>query len=137
MGDSRRLWLLAPAAVTFVADVTLTLSGQPSSYWAGDYATAVEANPFAYPLLAFSPWLFATLAVFWMALLSGVILFWPHPASGWLAVVLTVLHAAGGSSWLVQLGWWGIVAAIAYLALAAHVTGWCWRRYSQSHANNG
>jgi CHASE2 domain-containing sensor protein len=115
----------------FVADVAFTLSGQPASYWAGDYSTAVEANPFAYPLLALNPWLFASLAAIWMAILSGVILLWRHPISGWLAVGLTVLHAIGGSSWLLQWGWWGIVPAGAYLLLAAQASGWCWRRYSQ------
>jgi hypothetical protein len=115
----------------FVADVTLTLTGQPSSYWTGNYSTALEANPIAYPLLTLSPWLFATLAVFWMAFLSCVILFWQHPISGWLAVGLTVAHAVGGSSWMMQCGWWGIVAASVYLLVAAQVSGWCWRRYSK------
>jgi len=132
MGTSRLLWLLGPVTGLFTADVALTLSGQPSSYWAGDYSTAVEANPFAYPLLTFSPWLFASLAFFWMTILSGVILFWQHSISGWLAGGLAVAHAVGGSSWLLQWGWWGIMAASLYLVLAAQVTGWCWRRYSRS-----
>jgi hypothetical protein len=129
---SRRLWLLVPALGMFAADVILTLTGQPASYWDGDYSTALEANPFAYPLLTRSPWLFAALAVVWMAILSCVILLWCHPVSGWLAIGLTVAHAIGGSSWLVQLGWWGIIAAGAYLVLAAQACGWCWRRYAQS-----
>lgn len=123
-----RLWWLAPASVPFVADASLTLVGQTSEYWAGDYGVAVEANPIAHPLLVRSPWLFASLAVVWLAIFSAVIVFWRHPAAKWMAVLIAVAHAIGGASWVTRVGPRGLLAAGAYIALAAQTAGWCWQR---------
>jgi hypothetical protein len=125
--NSRR-WLLAPAAVLFVVDAGLTLAGQTDTYWAGDYGTAVEGNPIAHPLLVRSPWLFAGLAVVWLAIFSAVVLFWRHPTAVGIAVLIAVAHAIGGASWITRVGSWGLFAAGAYIALAAQAAGWCWRR---------
>lgn len=123
-----RLWLLAPAAALYAGDVGLTLAGQPAAYWAGDYRSAVEANPIAYPLLARGPWPFVGLAAGWLAVLSAVVVRWRHPAAGWLAVLVAAAHAVGGASWLARAGPWGPGAAVGYLAAAAQASGWCWRR---------
>lgn len=129
-----RLWLLAPAAVLYTVDVGLTLAGQPPSYWAGDYGSAVEANPVAYALLALGPGPFAGLAVAWLAGVSALVAGWRHRLTGWVAVVVAVAHAVGGASWLTRAGPWGLAAAGAYLAAAAQVSGWCWRRYARCFA---
>lgn len=128
---SSRLWLLAPAAILYVTDVGLTLAGQSAAYWAGDYGTAVEANPIAHLLLAHSPWLFVGLAVVWLALFSVVLIGWQHPWVGWVAVIVATAHAIGGASWLARHGGWGLVAAIAYITAVSQASGWCWRRYAQ------
>lgn len=132
MGLSRRTWLLAPAAGLCAADVGLTLAGQPAEYWAGDYATAVEVNPVAYALLAVGPGVFVAFAVCWLAVLAAVVLRWPHPLGGWLAVGVAIVHAIGGSSWLAHSGGWGLVAASVYLAVAAQASTWCWRQYARA-----
>ncbi len=123
-----RLWWLAPAAGLFVADASLTLAGQSEQYWAGEYGAAVEGNPIAHPLLVRSPWLFASLAVVWLAIFSAVIVFWRHPAAKWMAVLIAVAHAIGGASWVTRVGSWGLMAVGVYIALAAQAAGWCWRR---------
>lgn len=126
-----RLWLVAPAMTLFVGDVGMTLSGQPESYWAGDYGTALEKNPIAYPLLVTSPWLFAGLAIVWLAALSTLLLTWRHPVSDWMVVGVALAHAVGGATWLARLGGWGWVAAGVYIAVAARLSGWCWQRYAR------
>lgn len=131
-----RLWLLMPAAVLCVADVGLTLTGQPPAFWGGDYGSAVEANPVAYPLLTRSPWLFVVLAAVWLVAFSVVVICWRHPATGWLAMFVAAAHAVGGASWLTRIGPWGLVAAVLFLVFAAQVSWWCRGRFSQAVAAN-
>lgn len=125
---SRRAWLLAPAAGLYIADVGLTLAGQPTEYWAGDSTSANEANPVARPLLVVGPWVFAALAVAWLAVVTAVVLLWRHRLAEWVAVVLTVGHAIAGGAWLARSGGWWVLAGCGYLAVATVVANWCWRR---------
>ncbi len=129
----RRLWLLAPAAGLYAADIALTLAGQPAEYWAGEYASADEANPVAHVLMAHSPWLFLGLATCWLTIFSAAVLLWRHHAAGWLAVGLTFAHAVGGGSWLTRIESFGMIAAAAYIAAAAQAASWCWRRSAAGH----
>ena len=48
----RRLWLCVPPLIFYLADVSLTLAGQPSAYWRGNYDAVREINPLAHFLLA-------------------------------------------------------------------------------------
>jgi hypothetical protein len=75
-----------------------------------------------------SPWLFAGLAVVWMAIFSAVVLFWRHPAAVGIAVLIAVAHAIGGASWVMRVGPWGLLAAGVYIAVTAQAAGWFWRR---------
>ncbi|QDU18328.1 hypothetical protein [Urbifossiella limnaea] len=127
-----RLWLLAPAAALYAGDVALTLAGQPAQYWGGEYGSALEANPVAYPLLARGPWLFVASAVGWFAVLSAVVVTWRRPFAGWVAVVVAAAHAVGGACWLARIGPWGLVAAVGYLAAGAQASTWCWCRHAKS-----
>ena len=124
----RRVWMFAPAGLLLAADIVLTLVGQPREYWAGDYGTAVEANPIAFPFLLRSPWLFVAATVIWGLFVGTLVLAWRHPTSAWVAVLVAVGHAIGGSSWLVRWGPCGWGVAIGYLAVASQVSRSCWRR---------
>jgi hypothetical protein len=104
------------------------LAGQPAEYWSGDYDAAVEKNPFAFPILARGPWVFAALAVVWGAAVAFVVMQWRHWAADWFAALVTFGHAIGGASWLVRFGPWGWLAAVAYLAAVAEVTRRAWTR---------
>jgi len=124
----RRFWLLLPAWCLYAADITMTLVGQSSAYWNGDYAQASEENPIAHPLLAIHPCLFAAAAIAWAATFGSVVLFWRHRLSDWLAILLALGHAVGGSTWIARHGWGGWVMAITYLIVAAWLAGSSWRR---------
>jgi hypothetical protein len=130
--DRGRLWLLAPAAVLYLADVTLTITGQPAAWWAGDHAEPLEANPLARAVLRFGPRWFLLAAGLWLAVFAPLILFWRHPASAWLAVLLAVGHAIGGSTWMTRLEPIGLLAALGYLTLAAQASFLCWDRFGRS-----
>jgi hypothetical protein len=125
-----RLWLVVPVALLCAADAGLTLAGQSAAYWAGDYAAAVEANPFARPFLVQSPWLFIGLAAAWLVVVAAIVLAWRHPLAVWLAVLVAAAHAVGGASWLTRGSPWQLVAAGVYLAVAAQGWAWCWHRSS-------
>lgn len=125
---SRRLWLLLPALCLYSVDIALTLAGQPVAYWNGDYTQASEHNPIAYPLLTLHPALFAGAAVAWAVIFGTIVLLWRSRLSDWLAILLTLGHAVGGSTWLARHGAGGWVLAVAYLGVAAWLAGICWRR---------
>ena len=122
-----RAWLLLPAVMVCAADGYLTLTGQPADYWQ-DHGQAVEANPLAYPFLAWSPWAFVALGLVWGVAFGSVVLLWRHPAGGWLAVGVTVGHAFAGACWLAGPGAVGWVFAVLYLVAVALGVRWCWRR---------
>jgi hypothetical protein len=124
----RRLWLLLPALCLYSADVALTVIGQPAAYWGGDYSQAVEHNPLAHPLLSWHPALFVGVALGWAVAFGTVVMLWRNRLSDWFAILLALGHAVGGSSWLARQGVVGWVLAVAYLVVAAGVSGVCWRR---------
>ena len=91
-------------------------------------ASAAERNPLAYWLLALHPYVFAGAAVGWAVLFGSVVLLWRHWWANALAVLLTIGHAVGGSSWLARHGAGGWALAVGYLLVAAWLAKWCWRR---------
>jgi hypothetical protein len=128
MNKSRRIWWIVPAWLWFAADLGLTLMGQSTEYWDGNYAQATEANPLAFHILTASPWLFVGLALAWAIFLGLLTIFWRRPLVTWIAIAMAVLHAIAGCSWFVRLGEWGWVLAIVYLVMASEISWWCWRR---------
>jgi hypothetical protein len=128
MRSGSRVWLVVPVWLWLACDVTLTLAGQSDAYWTGDYAAAIEANPFAYPFLAQGPLLFAFSALVWAMFLGLLVACFSHRLVRWLTIVSAASNAIGGCTWLVRHGSWGWALAVPYLVVAAEVSWWCWRR---------
>ncbi|HEX4614064.1 MAG TPA: hypothetical protein VH092_38130 [Urbifossiella sp.] len=128
MKATRRLWLVLPVVVLCVADVGLTLVGQPEGYWSGRYELAHEANPVARPALARGPAAFVALGLGYAGTVAVVVCWWRHPAAAWAAALVAAAQAFGGAGWLVRSGPWGWAAAAAFLATAAEGSARCWRR---------
>jgi hypothetical protein len=128
MVTCNRAWLVVPTWLWLAADVALTLAGQPSAYWAGDYKSAVEANPLAHPVVARGPWPFLLLAGVWAMFIGVFVACLSHRLAGWFAVLAAVVHAVAGGTWLARLGGWGWALALLYLFVASEVSWWCWRR---------
>lgn len=128
MGLRARLWLCLGALTPYVLDVALTLAGQPSSYWQGEYDTAVEANPLARWFLRGGPAVFAGSCVAWGLVVTAMLCLWRSQ----LVVVATFLialgHALGAGSWLVRWGWPGWLATVVWLVAVEELLGACWRR---------
>jgi hypothetical protein len=128
MNIRNRKWLIAPIWLLLAIDVTLTLAGQPDEYWRGDFGTAMESNPLAHPVLARGPLPFVLLAVAWALVLGISVALIPIRLAPWIAVVSTMGHAVGASTWLVHLGNWGWLLAVLYLFAASEFSWWCWQR---------
>ena len=127
--SSKRLWLVVPVWLWLVADVSLTLVGQPDSFWDGDYTTALEANPIVHPILTLGPGPFILLAILWAMFCGLFVVYFPYRLVTWFVLIAALSHAFGGCTWLVRLGTWGWILAAAYLFVAAEVSWWCWGRF--------
>jgi len=128
MNIQNRAWLIAPAWLLIAIDVTLTLAGQSDAYWSGDFGTAMEGNPLAYPILARGPLPFVLMAVAWALLIGISVAMFSTRRAPWFAAVAAVGHAVGASTWLVHLGNWGWLLAVLYLFMAAEFSRWCWQQ---------
>jgi uncharacterized membrane protein len=128
---SGKLWLCVMPAGLFLFDVALTLIGQPSAYWAGDYALAHEASPPGRWLLAHHPAAFIGAAIVWTTLLSLAIAYLPKTLSKIVALSFVIGHAWGASSWfwgVLKLGYW---ADLLFFALAAAGVVLTWERFER------
>ena len=119
-------WLLVAPVVVTLLDMVVTLAGQPSSYWAGSYSTAVEGAPQGKWLLTAHPVLFIVGILVWIALFGAAILVLPRFFSLVLSLAVTMGHSWGANTWLADLvGYW---ACIALFIVAAILTVWTWGR---------
>jgi hypothetical protein len=125
----RKLWLCLPPFLFALLDAGLTLYGQPDPYWQGDYSYPLELNPAGFWLLHRHPLAFATGVVCWAVCFSALILrLSPRPAF-WFALLLTLGHGVGVTSWLLRLGPGGYVLALLFLLAAERLTRYCWRPF--------
>lgn len=125
---TRQVWLCLPAVAMYLADVGLTLSGQSSAYWQGNYGEAHEVNPIANWLLVRTPWLFLATALLWFAVYTVVMVFAPRMVARGLSLFVTVAHAFGAASWLIPHGVGGWVATVVLLIAAERLLTWSWRK---------
>jgi hypothetical protein len=122
-----KLWLCLPPFLFALLDAGLTLHGQPAPYWQGDYSSPRELNPAGAWLLRQHPFAFATAVLCWAVCFSAVILRLPARPAYWFAVLVTLGHTAGVTSWLVRLGPSGMLIALLFLLIAERFARLCWR----------
>lgn len=101
--QNRKYWACWWAVAYSLADVSLTLQGQPAEYFAGDFRAAVEQNPLFYPLLAWHPAAFLAVAVGLTAVVAAAIVWLPAKLSRAFAFITIVSHSIGAASWAIQL----------------------------------
>ena len=86
-----------------LVDLTLTLFGQPSAYWAGDCGAVLESNPVARVLLTVHPAVMVAAFVPYLAAITFFILRSRTDRSRSLSLVFTLGHTFGASTWLLRL----------------------------------
>ena len=95
-----QLYLAIPTLFFLLCDFAITLAGQPSEYWAGDYSHTNEGAPFWRMMLEGGPFMFCVAGIFWMILILTVCLLTPRLLTIWVTSCLTFGHYLGLSSWL-------------------------------------
>jgi len=107
---------LLPIAVC-LADVGLTLHGQPSSYWQGDYDSAIEGNPLARWFLEIHPLAFGAIVVGWIVCFSFLILVLTR---GWSRLTYHAIlfgPTVGATLWLLRVEAFGLICAGAFVLI--------------------
>lgn len=110
------------ACIVAIIDGLLTLAGQPTSYWRGDFSTAYELNPLGYVILELGPTPFASAMTVWAIVLSLFLYRLPHRWASALAFLAILAHGMGGAGWLCRYGIVGIALAVFYLVLLEQLT---------------
>lgn len=123
--NNRRLICCAPV-VACLCDLTVTLSGQSSEYWSGNWAAVTEGNPIPRWLLTQHPLALCGGIAVWIALFcTAIIRLSPQP-SRVVAFVVMLGHATAASTWLMNIRPWGILYAgglLCFLKLIDHFFG--------------
>ncbi|MFO0970643.1 MAG: hypothetical protein U0793_34320 [Gemmataceae bacterium] len=125
---TQRLWLCLPPIALGGLDIALTLLGQPSEYWAGDYRLAEELNPLARPLLTWHPFAFLGLGVLWLVSVALGILVLPRFSARLACFGFASSHAIGAATWLWRLGLSGVILSLALFVIAERLVDLAWKR---------
>ena len=127
----RLLGLCVPPLLLLILDVSLTLLGQSSAYWAGDYSAVREGSPTFHHLLAIHPAAFAAGLLTWAAVFVALILLLPDTLALILGIAVTFGHTVGAATWLLYRFAYGYQACSGLSLVAAALLGlgirWGWR----------
>ncbi len=124
---ARARLVIAPLAMGLL-DVVLTVIGQPGEYWAGGKAAALESNPLARLFLELHPLAFPIAAAVYLTLVGLLIVRSRREVAQALALVFTLGHAFGTSTWLLRLPW-----GIAYCVVLWVAARWLYGFGISSH----
>ncbi len=120
-------WLVLLPIAVCLADVGLTLQGQPAEYWQGEYRVANEANPLPHFFLEWHPLAFAGLALAWIAVFAIVILILPRRWALCTCLAVIVGHTIGTLSWLLRNRPFGPWFAVLFLVTVVVLALPTWR----------
>lgn len=124
----QRLWLYVPPVLLFLLDGCLTLLGQPTAYWGGDFSTVNEGNPLAAWLLTVHPLAFAAAGVPYTLLVAGAILWLPWRWAEIAAVLVSLSHMFGVISWSGLLASESFGASLLFIPISVALLAVAWRR---------
>jgi len=123
-GFKRRfLGLCVPPLALGLIDGSMTLVGQSSFYWAGNYLAVNEANPVFAGLLQVHPLAFVAGAVIWLIMLGTTIVVLPRTVALILSIAVTFGHTIGSGNWLFGHFELGYQLANGYYLLSACALG--------------
>ena len=121
-------------------DCWLTLHGQTKEYWAGNYSQVLEGSPTFHKLLAHGPLCYVAGASGWVLAFVGMILLMPQTLALAVSIALTLGHAIGAASWVVDFPYgyqlYSGMCVFAAVGLAIGIR-WGWRAEPQNDAPVG
>jgi hypothetical protein len=110
-----------------ILDYALTLWGQPSEYWAGDYASCAEGNPVLRWCLEQHPAAALAEAVVWVTLVVTAVLVLPLRAAKVVSLGVALGHVVGANTWLwTRFGLYWLFPIV--LLGSAWMILWTWER---------
>jgi len=118
-----------PCLVAFLLDSGLTLHGQPSEYWAGDYSHTTEGGPFWRRLYTIHPWAAVGGYALWVGLGAGLLVLLPEVLAVILSIAIVFGHFAGAYTWLVRItsvGWYQTANGMFLVAAVVLGVGLHW-----------
>jgi hypothetical protein len=98
--SKRRVGLCVSPILLFLIDISLTLWHQPSGYWAGDYATAIESSPEVRRVMQTHPALLFLMIAVWIGVIVLLVRLLPRTLAEIFSVSTAIAHTACASSWL-------------------------------------
>ena len=96
----RSLWIVVPPILLCCLDFGLTLYGQSSAYWAGNYKDVNEISPSFRDYLTTHPLVFAGMGLVWIGIFSTLIAILPEKIGMTISIAVVIGHMAGATSWL-------------------------------------
>jgi hypothetical protein len=101
-----RKYLFFVGIIPFILDISVTLYGQGSSYWAGDFSKANEAHHIGASLLSFHPLAFASASILYAGIILVIIHRAPRIIAWWFSIALLLAHTGGAKSWIPKIASW-------------------------------
>jgi hypothetical protein len=96
----RLVGLGLPCLLTWMLDVGLTLHGQPSEYWAGDYSRTTEGASFYRRLYTLHPAAGVGGHLLWIGLIGSLLVLLPEVLAVVLALAAVFGSTFGASTWV-------------------------------------
>jgi hypothetical protein len=129
----RKTLLCIPPVALCLLDQTVTLVGQPKSYWVGNYTDALEGNPWFNWLLQRHPLAFEAGIAAWILLFCSLILLMPRLGAMVISIAVVLGHTWGTATWLcwrVRHGYW---LSIGLFLTSAILIVWTWETFSRKN----
>lgn len=119
----RTIGLCLPPVLLCALDYTLTLLGQPSEYWAGDYSYVNELSPTVHDLMAYHPLVSVIGMLLWVFVFALLILLLPDTYAMIISIALTYGHTWGASTWILWRFKYGYQCCNALFLFSAVIIG--------------
>lgn len=128
----QKIWLCVPPFALCMLDQGITLFGQTSEYWAGNYSVANEVNPWFNWLLRQHPFAFEAGIIAWVSVFSFIILVLPRRSAMTISIAIVLGHTWGAATWIcfvLPFGYWITLSVFLASAIIIVVT---WERFSKA-----
>lgn len=125
---------LLPCIFLWLLDVILTLVGQSSEYWAGNFSEAKELNPLFHWFLSNGPGIFLVAAIAYILLLVVIFFLVPLRVGIITAYIVSIAHLIGAAGWMLQMNlrMVGIILTILLVISVKIVLDKEWQRFQKA-----
>lgn len=127
----RKLLLCLPPFALCMLDQLITLFGQSSDYWRGNYSVANEMNPWFNWLLRQHPLAFEAGIAAWVIVFCSVILVLPRRVAMTISIAIVLGHTWGAATWLGMMQPYGYWFALALFLASAVMIVVTWERFGR------